>query len=175
MTTPLTPQDLEAVLQPVVEQNGLYLEEIKIQASGKTTIVRITVDALDVSAPAVTLDEVAEASRAISDALDGLPTLHDAYTLEVSSPGTNRPLTSERHFARAIGRLIFVKQLNGEEFTQRLLAVSNETLEFEKVGAIPLTDVRKAKVEVELKRADQVADSELKDFQGGDADTGAKE
>ncbi len=175
MTTPLTPQDLEAVLQPVVEQAGLYLEEVKVQASGKTTIVRVTVDALDVTAPAVTLDEVAVASRAISDALDEVPALRDAYTLEVSSPGTNRPLTTQRHFARAIGRLIAVKLTEGKDFTQRLLAVSERTVEFEEVGSISLDDIRKAKVEVELKRAEQVADSELEDFHDGDADTGAKE
>lgn len=177
MTSPIEPQELHAVLAPVVEQCGLYLEEVKIQAAGKTSLVRITVDALDVAAPAITLDEVAVASREISDALDKVKALKDAYTLEVSSPGTNRPLKTTRHYERAIGRLIKVTRTEGSDFIDRLEAVDGETLSFESEGDVALETIRKAKVEVELKRAESVKEEELVSFESDEEsdNTGVEE
>lgn len=172
MAAPIEPQELEAVLTPVVEQAGLFLEEVRIQAAGKTTVVRITVDALDVSAPSITLDEIAVASRAISDALDEVKALKDVYTLEVSSPGTNRALKTERHFERAVGRLIKVVCLEGEDFTDRLLSVDGDNLNFETRGTVAINAVRKAKIEVELKRAEEVKEEDLVSFESAqDADS----
>lgn len=172
MTAPIESQELEAVLAPVIKATGLYLEEVKVQAAGKTSIVRVTLDALDVSAPSVTLDEIAVASRAISDALDGVKALKDAYTLEVSSPGTNRPLKTERHYARATGRLIKVVQIEGADFTDRLVQVSDQTLHFENEGPVEISAIRKAKIEVELKRAEEIKEEDLENFESAnDADS----
>lgn len=177
MTTPISPQDLESVLQPVVEQAGLYLEEVKVQPSGKTYIVRVTVDALEIASGAVSLELIADASRAVSDALDGVRELADAYTLEVSSPGTNRPLTTPRHFGRAVGRLVKVVRHEGSDFTARLISVNSDVLTFEDEGQVQIGAIRKAKVEVELKRAEELKEDDFVEIEsdGSAADSGVEE
>ena len=71
----------------------------------------------------VSLDDAAEVSREMSAALDATNVLGDVpYTLEVSSPGVDRPLTEPRHWRRAAGRLVRVK-VTGEGTVQgRVLA-----------------------------------------------------
>ncbi|HVQ96562.1 MAG TPA: ribosome maturation factor RimP [Mycobacteriales bacterium] len=97
---------LAAVLEPVVNAAGYDLEEITVTPAGRRRLVRVVVDADD----GVSLDDVADVSRAISVALDEQDGVVGAapYVLEVSSPGVDRPLTSTRHWQRATGRLVQV-------------------------------------------------------------------
>lgn len=94
---------VRTALLPVVEAAGFDLEDVTVTAAGRRSIVRVVVDrdgGLD-------LDAVAEVSRIVSDALDSSNVAGDAaYTLEVSSPGVDRPLTEPRHWRRATGRLV---------------------------------------------------------------------
>jgi len=100
---------LRGTVQPVVEAAGYDLEDLSVSRAGRRSVLRVIVDGDD----GVSLDAVAELSRAISDALD---TSEDnsgsfgseAYTLEVSSPGVDRPLTEPRHWRRNRGRLVSV-------------------------------------------------------------------
>lgn len=165
-----TAEDLQGVLAPVVASAGLYLEQVRIVPSGKTVTVRVTVDLDESESGSVSLEQISDASRAVSDALDAVPSLSDAYTLEVSSPGTNRPLTEPRHFKRAISRLIKVNA-SGEDFTARLLGVDGDELEFDNGKRITVADVRKAKIEVELKRAEEVRDEDLEEIVSEDSGT----
>ncbi|MEN3359384.1 MAG: ribosome maturation factor RimP [Mycobacteriales bacterium] len=97
---------LAAVLGPVVRAAGYDLEEITVTPAGRRRLVRVVVDADD----GVSLDDVAEVSRAISTALDEQDGVvgQAPYVLEVSSPGIDRPLTTPRHWQRARGRLVEV-------------------------------------------------------------------
>jgi ribosome maturation factor RimP len=154
------------VLTPAVQSAGLELEDVELRTVGRRVVVRVLVD----SDHGVTLDEVAVASRAVSDALDTSDVLGDEpYTLEVSSPGVDRPLTLPRHWHRNVGRLVSVTATDGRESTGRLLSVSDEdstiVLEMNLKGrisrtTIALADVRKAVVQVEFSR---VAEAELDD------------
>ncbi len=158
------------MLAPVVDEAGLFLEDVSISGSGKQLVVRVSVDAPEEQTGSVTLDQIADASRAVSQALDAVSSLRDAYTLEVSSPGTNRALTMPRHFRRSVGRLIKVVRTDKTDFVARLKSVSEDTLTFEDEGEVALTDIRKAKVEVELKRAEELKESDFVDIEEDDAD-----
>jgi ribosome maturation factor RimP len=96
---------LTRVLEPVVRSAGLDLESVRIAAAGRRRLLRVVVDAD--GGPG--LDDIAVLSRSLSAELDNSGVMGEtAYTLEVSSPGVDRPLTAERHWRRAKGRLVRV-------------------------------------------------------------------
>jgi len=96
---------LGRLLEPVVQAMGMDLEGVRITAAGRRRLLRVIVDADG----GVSLDAIALASRELSARLDGSTVMGELpYTLEVSSPGIDRPLTQPRHWRRAIGRLVVV-------------------------------------------------------------------
>lgn len=104
-TDPATSR-LTGWIEPVVVAAGYDLEELTATPAGRRSVVRVVVD----RDSGVTLDDVAEVSRVVSDELD---TRDDGmgrtpYVLEVTSPGVDRPLTESRHWRRNIGRLVTV-------------------------------------------------------------------
>lgn len=96
---------LERLADHVVRAGGMDLESLRVTPAGRRRVLKVVVDAD--GGPG--LDEMAEISRALSAELDASNAMGDSpYTLEVSSPGVNRPLTQPRHWQRAIGRLVRV-------------------------------------------------------------------
>jgi ribosome maturation factor RimP len=93
-------------IEPVVGAAGYDLEELVVTPAGRRSVVRVVVD----RDSGVTLDDIAEVSRAVSAVLDA----NDGdlgrapYVLEVTSPGVDRPLTEPRHWRRNTGRLVTV-------------------------------------------------------------------
>ena len=93
------------VIRPVVAAAGMDLESVRVTAAGRRRLLRVVVD----SDRGVSLDDAAAVSRELSAALDTVAVMGDfPYTLEVSSPGVDRPLTDPRHWRRAVGRLVRV-------------------------------------------------------------------
>ncbi|HYB16648.1 MAG TPA: ribosome maturation factor RimP [Streptosporangiaceae bacterium] len=93
------------VIGPVVTAAGMDLESVRVTAAGRRRLLRVVVD----SDRGVSLDDAAAVSRDLSAALDTVAVMGDfPYTLEVSSPGVDRPLTDSRHWRRAVGRLVQV-------------------------------------------------------------------
>jgi ribosome maturation factor RimP len=93
------------VIGPVVAAAGMDLESVRVTAAGRRRLLRVVVD----SDRGVSLDDAAAVSRELSAALDTVAVMGDfPYTLEVSSPGVDRPLTDRRHWRRAVGRLVQV-------------------------------------------------------------------
>jgi ribosome maturation factor RimP len=91
------------LLEPAVSAMGMDLEDVRITAAGRRRLLRIVVDADG----GVSLDDIALVSRELSATLDrAAATGEAAYTLEVSSPGVDRPLTEPKHWRRAVGRLV---------------------------------------------------------------------
>jgi len=94
---------LTRLLEPVVHALGMDLEGVRVTAAGRRRLLRVTVDADG----GVSLDSIALASRELSARLDSGSDMGELpYTLEVSSPGIDRPLTEPRHWRRATGRLV---------------------------------------------------------------------
>jgi ribosome maturation factor RimP len=96
---------LTRLLEPVVHALDMDLEGLRVTSAGRRRILRVVVDADG----GVSLDDIALASRELSSKLDNAAEMGEQpYTLEVSSPGVDRPLTQPRHWRRAIGRLVVV-------------------------------------------------------------------
>ena len=93
---------LTELLTPVVEGAGAFLEGIKTTRAGKYSTVRVLVDLPD-GPGELGLDALTEVSRAVSAALDEADPVKGRYTLEVSTPGAERELSTPRHFRRAVG------------------------------------------------------------------------
>jgi ribosome maturation factor RimP len=91
------------LLEPAVAAMGMDLEDVRITSAGRRRLLRIVVDADG----GVSLDDIALVSRELSATLDRAATMGEApYTLEVSSPGVDRPLTQPKHWRRAVGRMV---------------------------------------------------------------------
>jgi ribosome maturation factor RimP len=104
-TPPPDTDQVTRVAAPVVHALGMDLESVKVTSAGRRRLLRIVVD----SDRGLSLDDAALASREISAKLDESDVMGDMpYTLEVSSPGVDRPLTQPRHWQRALGRLVRV-------------------------------------------------------------------
>jgi ribosome maturation factor RimP len=93
-------------IEPVVGAAGYDLEELVVTPAGRRSVVRVVVD----RDQGVTLDDIAEVSRAVSAVLDDNDGElgRSPYVLEVTSPGVDRPLTEPRHWRRNVGRLVQV-------------------------------------------------------------------
>jgi ribosome maturation factor RimP len=101
---PLPDSDrLARLLEPVVHAMNMDLEGVRVTSAGRRRVLKVVVDADG----GVSLDDIALASRELSIKLDSSAAMGDQpYTLEVSSPGVDRPLTQPRHWRRASGRLV---------------------------------------------------------------------
>jgi ribosome maturation factor RimP len=145
---------IAGVLTPVLAQFGLELEAVEIIPAGKRRLVRLVVDGDGPQGAGPLLDDIAEASKAASTALDGADVTGRApYTLEVTSRGVSRPLELPRHWRRNIGRLVAVRLSEGDTITGRIVSTSEDQIRLDVNGEtreIRLVDVDRALVQVEL-------------------------
>jgi len=97
---------IAGLIEPVIVAAGMDLESVRVTVAGRRRLLRVVVD----SDHGVSLDDAADISREVSAVLDAANALGEVpYTLEVSSPGVDRPLTTQSHWRRAAGRLVRVK------------------------------------------------------------------
>src|SRR5665647_3988133 len=110
---------LRALLEPVLADRGLELDDLVVVGAGSRSVLRISVDGDGPKGRGPLLDEVADATRAVSDALDeSALTGTQSYVLEVSSRGVGAPLTKPVHWRRNTGRLVLVtRAVPGERDT----------------------------------------------------------
>lgn len=120
---PVDDRKLAGLIEPAVAAAGLDLESVRMTVAGKRRLLRIVVD----GDHGVSLDAAADVSRDISAVLDAGNVLGEIpYTLEVSSPGVDRPLTEPRHWRRARGRLVKVKVAGEGSVEGRVLAADTD-------------------------------------------------
>jgi ribosome maturation factor RimP len=131
---------------------GLDLEAVDLSSAGKRRVLRVAVD----KDGGVTMDDIAEATRAVSTALDSRDLMGErTYTLEVSSPGVDRPLTLPRHWRRNQGRLVKVTLHEGEPVTGRITTSDDDAAVLDVGGTeqrVPFDQVSKARIQVEFKK-----------------------
>ncbi|PRY42559.1 ribosome maturation factor RimP [Umezawaea tangerina] len=144
---------LEPVVQEAVEAIGFDLELLDVHQAGRRRLVKVVVDAEH----GIGLDEVAQASRAVAAALDEVDHLMAGpYTLEVTSPGAERPLTRPRHWRRAKLRLVKVKQPDAVEWFGRVGQADDDGVVLLVKGELRRVEYRtieRAVVEIEFKPA----------------------
>ncbi|MDP4509444.1 ribosome maturation factor RimP [Nonomuraea turcica] len=152
-----SPRDhLIKLLEPVVSAEGLDLEDITVTQAGKRRLLRVIVD----RDGGVSLDDVADVSQAVSAALDDDDAMGQAaYTLEVSSPGVDRPLTEPRHWRRAAKRLVKAEMRDGTVVEGRITATDESGVDLDIAGAarrLDYEDLARGRVQVEFRRIDDV-------------------
>ncbi len=150
--TPTADQErITVLLEPVVAAAGFDLEQIRITSAGPRSVLQVVVDADG----GVSLDDVAAVGRAVSAALDESDPFGQApYTLEVSSPGVDRPLTEPRHWRRAAGRLVRTR-IDDTPVEGRVLSADDTGVMLEVAGAqraVPYTALGKGVIQVEFAR-----------------------
>lgn len=159
-------QAIRALVTPVAEQCGLEVERIEVMRAGKRSLLRISLDGDGPEGRGPSLDEIAEATRAISAALDASPATGDApYTLEVSSRGVSSPLTEPKHFRRNVSRLVALTLADAPAVTGRIQAADDDGIDIDVDGVprrVAFTDITKAVVQVELTKG-SAADDEADD------------
>ncbi len=156
--------DLEGLLTPVVAARNLEVDRIELMSAGRRRLVRVFLDGDGPAGLGPSLDDIADATRAISNALDDSTITGQApYTLEVSSRGVGRPLTEPKHYRRNRGRLVAV---TGPELdlTGRIVAVSDDEVTLdtgEATRVIGFAGIDKAVVQVELNRLPDTDEEEI--------------
>jgi len=143
---------LVRLLAPVVEAQGLDLEDVVVTQAGKRRQLRVVVD----QDGGISLDTVAAVSTAVAAQLDDSDTMGGSpYVLEVTSPGVDRPLTAPRHWRRNRTRLVKVATAEATALEGRLVEVDDDGIGVESDGVVTRLAwdrVASGRVQVEFNR-----------------------
>ena len=140
-------EDISAAITPALEALGFYLEDVTITSAGRRSILTVIVD----GDTHLSLDQVTSATKAIGEIVESIQSLGETpFTLEVTSPGLDRPLTKVRHWQKNINRLVKVVLQDGSEIKGRINEVNEAN---SVVGEIKVnySDIKRATLEVEFK------------------------
>jgi len=141
-------EDISAAVTPALSALGFYLEDVTITSAGRRSMLTIIVD----GDTHLSLDQVTSATKAIGEIVESLQSLGDTpYTLEVTSPGLDRPLTKPRHWRKNIDRLVKVVLLDGKEIKGRIKAASEDSATVDQ-SEINFAEIKRASLEVEFKQ-----------------------
>jgi len=152
VSTDQTRDRLAEVLTEPLAASGLDLEAVELTPAGRKRLLRVAVD----KDGGVTMDDIADATREVSRLLDDSDVMGEhPYTLEVTSPGTDRPLTLPRHWRRNRSRLVKVTTRDGSTVTGRVSDSDEETATLVVDGAervVRYDEVAKARIQIEFNR-----------------------
>ena len=140
-------ETISAAIRPIIEASGNYLEELTITSAGKVKILTVIVD----SDTHLNLDQITAVTKEISEVVEGLSEIGDgAFTLEVTSPGIDRPLTKPRHWRKTLERLVKINMVSGKEIQGRI-GEATETTVLIGDQKISFEDIKRAVLEIEFK------------------------
>ena len=140
-------EDISAAITPALEALGFYLEDVTIISAGRRSMLTIIVD----GDTHLSLDQVTSATKAIGEIVESVQSLGETpFTLEVTSPGLDRPLTKVRHWQKNINRLVKVVLLDGLEIKGRIKDVNEVSATIDEKN-ISYSDIKRATLEVEFK------------------------
>lgn len=142
------------VVGPVVARCGLEIDRIETMNAGKRVVLRVFLDGDGPAGRGPSLDEIADATRAISAELDASGVAGERpYVLEVSSRGVSRPLTESKHYRRNVGRLVALTLADAPAVTGRILAADADGIDLDCDGAtrrVGYAEIVRAVVQAEL-------------------------
>ena len=145
--------NLTELLNPAVTRAGFILEDVTVTPVGKRRLVSVVVDCENRNP---SLDEVTVVSKEVSSILDSYSLMGDMpFTLEVTTPGVDRPLTELRHWRKNVGRLVKITPVTGEKYVARIIAINPRDVALESQGKeinVPFADITRAQIEVEFNR-----------------------
>jgi len=141
-------EDISAAVTPALSALGFYLEDVTITSAGRRSMLTIIVD----GDTHLSLDQVTSATKAIGEIVEGLQSLGDTpFTLEVTSPGLDRPLTKPRHWRKNIDRLVNVVSLDASVVNGRIKSLTETDVLIDDVS-IEFSAIKRATLEVEFKQ-----------------------
>jgi ribosome maturation factor RimP len=144
-------EQVTAAITPIIESLGFYVEDIAITTAGKRSMLTVIVD----GDTHLSLDQVTVATKAISEIVENLPTLgNNPFTLEVTSPGLDRPLTKPRHWQKNKDRLIKIILNDGKEITGRIKDSTQSSVTIDE-QVINFADMKRATLEIEFKQVNK--------------------
>ena len=148
-----SPERVVELLSGEFARAGYEIEDVSVDPRRRPPRIRVVAD----GERPLDLEAVDELSRAASELLDSVHTADNAYDLEVSSPGVDRPLTAEKHYRRARGRKVEVDLADGTAITGRIGLTTGGAVDLViragggwAVRRIPLGEIRQAVVQVEF-------------------------
>ena len=140
-------EDISAAITPALEALGFYLEDVTIISAGRRSMLTVIVD----GDTHLSLDQVTSATKAIGEIVESIQSLGETpFTLEVTSPGLDRPLTKVRHWQKNINRLVKVVLLDGSEIKGRIKDVNEVSATVDEKN-INYSDIKRATLEIEFK------------------------
>ena len=144
-------EQVAAVITPAIEALGFYVEDISITSAGRRSMLTVIVD----GDTHLSLDQVTVATKAISEIVENLPTLgNNPFTLEVTSPGLDRPLTKPRHWRKNKDRLIKIVLNDGKEITGRIKDSTDDQVIIDE-QKVAFVDIKRATLEIEFKQVNK--------------------
>lgn len=152
-------QDVISALEALAPDHAIDVVDVEVVGATKAPCVRVRIDHADESAPTISLDEVTEQTAWISDAIDELDPFPGSYTLEVSSPGLDRPLRRARDFERFAGQAVAVSLVPGEgrrRYSGVLLGIEDDVMSLDCDGErveLALSDIRKCNIKPDFSAA----------------------
>jgi ribosome maturation factor RimP len=141
-------EEISAAITPALSDLGFYLEDITITSAGRRSMLTVIVD----GDTHLSLDQVTVATKAISEIVENIQSLGQApFTLEVTSPGLDRPLTKPRHWRKNIDRLVKIVLLDGKEIKGRVKDATEISATVDE-QAVKFSDIKRATLEIEFKQ-----------------------
>lgn len=155
-----TVEELTTMIEPVAERHGMDIEKVSASRAGKKSVVSVALD----SDSRPTLDELEVVSNEIGEVFDEAEGMSKAnfgagYSLEVTTPGVDHPLTAPRHWRRNRGRVAALFDEAGKKTLWRIGALNDSETEVilieykaktPKVESLAISDSPRAVVEIEF-------------------------
>ena len=139
------------MITPAIQALGFYVEDISITSAGRRSMLTVIVD----GDTHLSLDQVTVATKVISEIVENLPTLgNNPFTLEVTSPGLDRPLTKPRHWRKNKDRLIKIVLNDGKEVTGRIKDSTEADVTVDEQN-VKFADIKRATLEIEFKQVNK--------------------
>lgn len=147
----------EELVLPILEEKNLELVDVEYVKEGKNWFLRVFID----KEGGIDISECGEVSEALSEKLDEIDPIKEAYFLEVSSPGVERPLKSIEDFEKSVNKNVFVKlyePIDGQKeyegiltsFTNNIASIEYKVKTRKKQVEIPFDKIAKARLAVVL-------------------------
>lgn len=149
MATTDTARTLIELLEPIAEQRGFELVTVEQAGGRRSPVIRVLLDRED----GLDIDAICSANTWVSEAIDEADPIAGPYTLEVSSPGVDRPLRTREHYARFAGETVTIKSKpepgSRTAWTGTLLGMEGDDVVIDVSGErelIPFDSVQKARL-----------------------------
>ena len=141
---------LQEIVNPILEEEGLFLVDIVVKGSTSSQKVIVLIDGDE----GISIDQCGKVSRQLGSSIEEQDLIASRYTLEVSSPGLDFPLKIARQYGKNVGRILMIDLAEGEKIEGKLLAVNESGIRLEvknEEREYPFESIKQSKVKISFK------------------------